>query len=71
VLHEGYDDEVYLNTLEAEARSWAERYFADDAAQIARAVRTRAAEMCARRGKDIAPGAAAAPARPDSNPRRR
>jgi hypothetical protein len=71
VLHEGYDDELYLNTLEAEARSWAERNFSDDAAQIARAARARAAEMRARRGKDVDPGAAGAPARPDSNPRRR
>jgi hypothetical protein len=71
VLHEDYDDEVYLTTLEAQAKSWAERYFARDAAQIARAARARAVEMRARPGKDVPLGAAGAPARPDSDPRSR
>lgn len=48
LLDDGYDDETYLNTLEAEAKSWAERHFEDDAAEIARAARTRARELVRR-----------------------
>ena len=45
MLHDAFDDETYLNTLEAEARRWAERHLAADAARIARDARMRAVEM--------------------------
>ena len=66
-LHEGHDDDPYLNTLEAEAKSWAERHFVDDAAQIARAARALAVEQRARREKEVAAGAAATPPRPQTD----
>lgn len=61
MLHDWYDEDAYLDTLEAEARGWAERHFEDDAAQIARAARTRAVERRAGREREVDAGAAGAP----------
>jgi hypothetical protein len=63
LLDDGYDDETYLNTLEAEAKSWAERHFAHDAAQVARDARRRAVEMQARRERQNEAGTTSARSR--------
>jgi hypothetical protein len=63
LLDDGYDEETYLNTLEAEAKNWAERHFAHDAAQVARDARRRAVEMQARRERQHEAGTASARSR--------
>ena len=44
VPDERHRDDVYLDMLETEARSWAERHFEQEAAQVAHAARVLAAK---------------------------